>query len=191
MKKFFIVMVMLIFLSICLAVNLETVNDSAMLVSSADSNDSALDINTTCWADTATWPEISQRANGLKVKFYAYDPNEPNDETFSYEFYVADYGSSAEKVAAGDANVGDAHLSHNPVTLAELNSGSADPNYCWVDTLGTITSDWKKAPQTQNNDGLNDVASFIFHRESGRKAWCRIYDRSSPYLVVYCIVYYY
>jgi hypothetical protein len=75
------------------------------------------------------------------------------------------------------------------VTVVELNSGAVDPNYCWVDTLGTITSDWKTTVAPQNDGGADDVSSFIFDRQCARKIYCRVYSRSNAYLKVWCVAY--
>lgn len=171
------------------AEELETVQPTAMLVAYADANSVALDVNTTSWATAKNWPTISKKANGLKVMFYANNTASPDNQTFSYQLYVADYGASAQLVAAGTATVGKAQLSNNPISLADLNSGLTDPNTLWVDTLGTITSDWKTTVAPQNDAGADDVASFVFDRQSGRKVWCRIYGRSSATLNVSCIAY--
>ena len=178
--------------SICLADELQTGQDSAFLVNSADSNDSALGVDDTYWGALSSWPNIPSRANGLKVKFYVYDPCGPDNTTFNYIFYVADYGCNAEVVASGSATCGAAQLSHNPIDLSEFNSGAPSSIYCWVDTLGTITTDWKNGGiNSQNDGGADSVASFIFDRQSAKKAWCRIYDRSTSTMVVYCVAYYY
>jgi len=175
---------------------LETVQKGAWLISEADSNDTALDVNTASWSVCQDWrPDIPAWANGLKVMFYAQyvvvdevnDLNEPNDSTFSYQFYVADYGGNAQIVASGDATVGAMQLSHDPVTLTELNDGDAAFRYCWVDTLGAITTDWKGGVTAQNDALTNDCAAFIFDRQSAKKAWCRIYSRSNANLKIYCI----
>jgi len=186
--KLFLIMVFLC--GLCMADELETIQNSAMLVSSADSNDSALGVDGTSWVVAKTWKNITGYANNMKVKFYVYDPCGPNDATFDYQFYVADYGCNAELVADGNVVCGAAQMSHNPVDLAEINSGVVDPNYCWVDTLD-VTEDWKGEISTQNNGGLNGVASFIFYRQCAKKAWCRIYSRSTATMIVYCVAYYY
>ena len=193
-KIFLITILVLCLISVSKGDELETVQPTAQLISSASSDASALDVNQTSWAAVSSWEDLSDKANGLKVKFYVYDTNTngPNDTTFSYEFYVADYGCNAEKVAAGTAICGAAQLSHDPVSIGtELNSGDPNSLYCWVDTLGTITTDWAPGVTSQNDGGLNDVASFIFDRESAKKAWCRIYSRSRATMTVYCVIYYY
>lgn len=170
------------------AEELETSQKTAFLVTYADSNATALDIDTSSWSVCEGWVDIPDWANGLKVMFYAYDPNDPNDDTLSYEFYVADYGGNAQKVASGSATVGKSQLSHDPVSLSELNSGAVDPNYCWIDTLGTVTTDWKGGVSTQNDGGANDCSAFIFDRQNAKKAYCRIYGLSD-YLNVWCVAY--
>ena len=169
----------------------DVVQSGPILIESADSNATALDVNQTSWGAAKDWVEISERASNLSVKFYVYDPCGPNDATFSYEFYVADYGCNAAKVAAGDATCGALQLSRNPVTLDELNDGDPNSLYCWVDTLGTVTADWASTVYTQNDGGLNDISAFIFNCENAKTAWCRIYDRSSATMVVYCVSYYF
>lgn len=169
--------------------DLTTVQPTALLIASADSNVAALDVNQTSWTATAEWPEISSYMNVMKIKWYVYDPCGPNDTTFSYEFHVADYGCNTELVAYGTATTGAAQLSHNPTTLAELNSGDPNTLYCWADTLGTPTDDWAPTIKTQNDGGLDGVASLLFDRESGKRAWCRIYGMSSTTMTVYCVAY--
>ena len=170
---------------------LETVNKTAFLIASADGNDADLDANQTSWGATAAWPEVTTKANYLKVKFYSYDSAGPNDKTFSYEFYLADYGCNAELVASGSATVGGAQLSHNPVSLAEFNDGDPNSLYLWVDTLGTITSDWATTIYPQNESTSDEPASFLFDRQGGKRAWCRIYNLTSATMTVYCVGYYY
>lgn len=191
MKNVWLTTVMVIMVvSAGYANELETAQYGPILVATADSNAAALSVSTSSWAVCKNWVDVPRSANGLEVMFYAYSPTGPNNLTFSYEFYVAKYGCNAQKVAAGTATVGASQISHNPVTLRQLNSGAVDPNYCWVDTLGTITTDWKDGGvKSQNDGGADDVASFIFDRQSARKTWCRIYNRSSATMVVYCIAY--
>lgn len=194
MKKL-IVLVILLVSGFVYAEQLETPHYTPFLVHSADSNDAALTPDTSSWATCRLWTDIPSWANGLKVCFYAYDPNDPNGETFSYEFYVADYGGNAQLVASGSATIGGSKLSHDPINpSATWNSGAIDPNRAWVDTLGTITSKWYTNSSgtasivRQNYTGLNDTASFIFDRQSGYKAWCRIYGLSA-YTKVYCLAF--
>lgn len=171
-----------------------TVQETAFLVATADSNATALAVTTKSWAavDTTTWPEIPQKANYVKVKFYVYYPTTgPNDLTFNYQLYIADYGCNAEIAASGSATCGAAQMSHNPISLVQLNSGAVDPNRCWVDTLGAITSDLANAVNSQNDGGANEVASFILDRQSAKRIWCRIYDRNRTAMVVYCVAYYF
>jgi len=192
--KIFLTILILFLASVSWADELETVQPPAKLIKTSNSNDAALGVDGTSWAVASGWPLLSVKSNALKVKFYVYDSNTsgPNDTTFSYEFYVADYGCNAEKVAAGSATCGAAQLSHDPANpLAELNSGDPNSLYCWVDTLGTITTDWASLLLKQNDGGLNDVASFIFDRQTAKKAWCRIYNRSRSTMTVYCVIYYY
>jgi hypothetical protein len=185
-----VILSLILLCSMCtFADELQTPQNAPILVAYADANAAALTVSTSSWSVTKNWPIIPSTANGVKICFYAYDPNNPDGETFSYDLYVADYGCNAQKVASGTATIGKAQLSHNPVTVVELNSGAVDPNYCWVDTLGTITSDWKTTVAPQNDGGVNDVASFIFDRQCARKIYCRIYSRSNAYLKVWCVAY--
>ena len=189
MKKYILIMFLMLFVGVSFADELSTAQMTAILVNEADSNDSAFDVNTVSWSVAKLWPEISSRFNGIKVVFYAYDPNDPNDETFSYDLRVADYGCNAQATASGTATVGGSQMSHNPISLAELNGGAVDPNYCYVDTLGAITSTWGSSITPQNYGGANDIASFRFDRQSAKTIWCRIYSRSNEDLIVYCIIY--
>jgi hypothetical protein len=168
-----------------------TVQETAFLVAVADANAAALTVLTTSWAATAAWPEIPQKANCVKVKFYVYDPCGPDDKTFTYQLYIADYGCNAEIAASGSATCGKAEMSHNPITLGLLNSGAISTSYRWVDTLGTITSDLANAIYPQNDGGADEVASFIFDRQSAKKIWCRLYGRATTTMVVYCVAYYF
>ena len=168
---------------------LETPQMTAILINEADSNDTALAVGTSSWAVTKGWTLIPEKFNGVKVMFYAYDVADPDGETFSYQLYVADYGGNAQIVGYGTGTVGKSQLSHNPVSLAELNSGSVDPNYCWVDTLGAVTDDWASDITTQNDGGADGCAALIFDRQSARTIWCRIYSRSISTLTIYCIAY--
>lgn len=192
MKRFYVFLLIVFLSAFAWADELETLQYTAKLISTADTNAVALDVNTSSWAVCQNWVGIPSKFNGLKVMFYAYGDGvgggDPNNKTFSYQFYVADYGGAAQLVASGTATVGAMQLSHNPISLAELNSGSVDPNYCWIDTLGAITTDWKSGVSTQNDGGTNDAASFIFDRESAKVAWCRIYDITNL-TTVYCIAY--
>jgi hypothetical protein len=187
------IIMLFLFCGILRADTAETVQPTAFLVNYADSNAAALDFNETSWSVAEEWTEISSQAKYLKVKFYVKDTSDPNERTFSYQFYVADKGCNAEIVASGDANCGAAQMSHDPVTMSELNSGDVDPNYCWVDTLGTITTDWEDGDvDAINDDGANSVASFEFNRLSAKTAYCRIYNMSSSAtMTVYCVAYYY
>lgn len=194
MKKLLTFLIFLLMTTNCLANIQETPQVTAQLVNSADSNDAALDVNETSWAATSTWAEISSIGYTYKIKFYVYDTNAsgPNDVTFSYQYYVADYYCNAEIVAEGTATCGAAQLSHNPVSGAQLNSGDPNSSYCWVDTLGTPTEDWASGHfTTQNDDGGNSVATILVNRQSGKKHWCRIYNRSRSTMTVYCVAYYY
>jgi len=186
MKKIAILIILLL-TGLTYAGDLTTVQPTAMLIASADSNAAALDVNQTSWAATAAWPNVSASSNVLKIKWYVYDPCGPNDATFSYQMYVADYGCNAELIAYGTATTGAAQLSHNPIKLTELNSGDPNSLFCWVDTLGAVTDDWGPTVKTQNDGGLNGVASLLFDRESAKRAWCRIYNRSSATMTVYCV----
>lgn len=187
-KMKYLICVLLMLASVAFAEPVETPQNTAYSITIADSNATALTPDTSSWAVCKSWVRIPAWSNGVKVQFYAYDPNDPNGETFSYELYVADFGGNAQKVAAGTGTVGGSKLSHNPISMAELNSGSIDPNYAWVDTLGTITTDWMGGVTAQNDGGLNDVSSFIFDRQSARTIYCRIYGLSA-YLKIYCIAY--
>jgi hypothetical protein len=187
--KTIILMIVLMFAAIVVAEPLDTVQYTGFLVKSSDSNDTALAPNTSSWAVCKLWPKIPEYANGIKIKFYIYEPNDPNNLTFSYQLYVADHGGNAQIVGYGDATVGGSKISHNPISLKTLNSGAIDPNYAWVDTLGTITTDWAGGITAQNDGGLNGESSFIFDKQSGRHIWCRIYGRSSAYMKVYCIAF--
>lgn len=203
---------LLILLMFCLSANaeiLETQSKSCMLVAVADSNATALDINQTSWdwiishdsdGETGThgWPKYTMASNFPKVKFYVYDPSGPNDVTFDYIYYQAEYGCNAEIVASGSATCGAAQLSHNPVIVDDvniakgyLNAGEPNEYYCWVDTFGTITSDINTffSPKASNDNGLNGVASFTYDRQSAQRAWCCIYNRSSATCVVYCVAF--
>jgi hypothetical protein len=193
----YIITLMLILCGMVYAQPTETPQYTGFLVHSADSNDTALDPNTNSWYVCKSWVKIPEWANGLKVKFYAYDPNDPNGETFSYQLYVCDYGSNAELVASGSGTVGGSKLSYDPINLKPYHDGVTDPNYtlgaidtdyAWVDTLGTITTDWFGGVSAQNDGGLNDCSSFIFDRQSARHIYCRIYGLSA-YLKIYCIAY--
>lgn len=168
---------------------LETVQMTPIKVTYADANAAALDVNTNSWAVTKDWVDIPVTFNGMKVMFYVYDPCGPNNATFSYSFYVTEKYCNAQKVADANATCGALQLSHDPISGAELNSGAVDPNYCWVDTVDTITTDWKGGVTAQNDGGLNDVFSMIFDRQSALKVWCRIYNRSSATMEVRCIAY--
>ena len=193
MKKYIFLLILLVFVLPARAVELETARDTAFLVNSADSNSAALDVNETSWAAASDWADIGGRANRLKVKFYVYDPCGPNDSTFSYVFYVADHGCNAEPVCSDDVTCGAAQLSHEPTSATtELNGGDPNSLYCWVDTMSdTPTNDWPTGVEAQNNGGVNTIASVLFDAGSAKKAWCRIYDRSSGTMVVYCVAYYY
>ena len=198
MKKVVMVLItmLMFFVSTSYAEELETTQMTPIVLAAVEANDTALDINTTSWAYAKNWTEIPEKFNALKVMFYATEPNDPNGETldpngctFNYAVYVADYGCSGQIVASGSSTVGGMQLSHNPITLAELNSGSTDPNSCWVDTLGTVTTDWKTGVSTQNDGGSDGMASLIFDRESGKTVKCIITARSTSYLHVWCIAY--
>lgn len=193
---------LLLFLVICLIAIpfvsgffTNVVNDAPFLINSADSNDAALTVSTTNWDDLSSWANISQRGGNLKVMFYVTDEtSSPDNSTFKYIFYVADSLCNAQVVASGAATCGAAQLSRNPINNAALDTTAGDPNEQnrWVDTLGTITTDWKDSDiDAQNDDGADSVAAFIFDRQSGKKAWCRIYERSSSTMTVNCIATYY
>lgn len=188
MKYKFILLVLLAITAGSYATNIETPSYSPTLLNYADANDSALDPNNTYWDAVDEWESVLMYQNYLKIQFYAYDPNDPNDETFSYEVWVADRYCNAQKVCSGDATVGGAKLSVNPITSVQLNSGAIDPNYAYVDTLGAVTTEWIQVYR-QNYGGDDNVSSLIFDRQTGLVAWVRIYDRSNAYLEVYAIAY--
>ena len=195
MKKIVAILLFILFLTvvhIAYCDELETARDTCFLVTYADADAAA--VSDTSWNVAKHWPEISKRSNRLKVKFYAYNTTSPANATFNYIFYVADRGCNAEIAASGSATVGAATLSCNPVNFDDINDVTGDPNtlWCWVDTLGTITTDWKDSDvKAQNDGGADSVASFIFDPQSGARAYCRIYDRSSATLKVWCVAYYY
>jgi type II secretory pathway pseudopilin PulG len=199
MKKVFLIAILVIlaaFLVPAYADSSNTIQPTAQLVNEADANDAAVDVNNATWGAivTANWPEILQSAYTLKIKFYVYDSATagPNDTTFSYQFYLADYGCSGELVASGTATCGATQLSHSPVSITTLNGGDPNTSYCWVDTLGTVTQDWATGHvATQNDGGADNVASLLINRESAKRMWCRIYDRSSSTMTVYCVAYFY
>lgn len=191
MKKLILFIILISGVAYCSSSSFETPQYGPILVNHADSNDTALTPDTSSWAVCKEWTNIPPWANGLKVQFYGYDPNDPNDDTFSYQFYVADYYGNAQMVCYGNATVGGSKMTVNPIYPAvNLNAGAIDPNYAWVDTV-TKTTDWMDGSGVtlQNNGGLNDVSSLIFDRQTAIKMWCRIYARSDSYLEVYCIVY--
>lgn len=207
--KIALAVVLLVFAITVKAEVLETESKTCMLVSVAEANGAALDVNQTSWdwvishgtdGNTSThgWPRYSMRSSLPKVKFYVYDPCGPNNTTFDYIFYQADNGCNAEIVASGSATCGAAQLSHNPVTVDDtntaagwLNSGEPNTLYCWVDTLGTITSDLDNFfdPKPSNDGGLNGVASFTYDRQSAERCYCVIYNRSSATMQVFCVVF--
>lgn len=196
MEKYILIMLSMFFVNTSFSVEISTPQMTATLVTAVEANDTALDANTTSWAYAKSWTEIPQDWSTLKVMFYATEPNDPNGETldpndctFDYKFYIADYGNSGQLVADGNAVVGFMRLSHNPLSLVELNGGAGDPNTCWIDTLGTITEDWNGTIAGQNDGGSNDAASIIIGRESGKTATCIITGMSSTKLHVYCIAY--
>ena len=192
MKKYVLWIIILAFCSIGFADKVEVAQPTPFLVAS-DSNAAALDTNCP-WGTAATWSEIPSGATHLKIKFYVYDTIGANDSNFLYQLYVADYGSGAEKVCSGLATCGAAQLSHNPVSLAALTL--TDANTCWVDTLGTVTTDWNVGSQTagvttQNDGGSDGIASLIFNRQSAKRIWCRMYTPSTTTMTMYCIAYWY
>lgn len=207
--KMFSLIALLVFAFPLKAEVLETESKTCMLVSVAEANGTALDVNQTSWGwvithgtsgstSTHGWPKYSERMNRPKVKFYVYDPCGPNDVTFDYIYYQADNGCNAELVASGSATCGAAQLSHNPVTVDDantisgwLNSGEPNTLYCWVDTFGTITSDLYSyfAPKASNDGGLNGVASFTYDRQTAERCYCVIYNRSSATMTVYVVAF--
>ena len=195
MKKL-VILIALMIACIAVAEPLESNQPTAFMVSYTDTNDTAFDVNTLSWAVCKDWKDISLKANGMKVMFYCQytpldvnDANDPNDTTFDYTFYVSDYGGAAQKVASGSATCGALQLSHNPISIeTELNSGDPSSNWCWVDTLGTLTSEWKVAPTLQNEGGNNDAASFIFDRQTAKKAKC-VFTGIDAQITVHCVSY--
>jgi hypothetical protein len=173
------------------AQKLGTIQDSAKLVTAVDANDTPLDVNTVGWYYAQSGTPIPANFNGLKVMLYTYDPNDANDATFKYKFYVAGEFGSWEPVADGNATVGYSQLSHNPVTGTAFQASELpDPNYLWVDTLDeTIVTKWMGGVTPQNYTGLNVPAAFIFDRQNACRMKCIITDRSSAFLSVWCVAY--
>lgn len=194
----------LLMAGITAADTLETVQPSPFLIVVSTADDAALDANDTSWKTAFTWPEIPKGANSLKIAFYAYDSEDGNttadSNTFNAQIYIADFGGSGQLVCDTNATIGKMQLSHSPITsgnlltygFASINT-SGDPNseYTWVDTLSTPATAWKGSVTAQNGAGTDDMASLIFDRQSGKRIWCRIYGRSSSYLTIWCIGWYY
>jgi len=196
MKKILFLILVLIMAGSARADEIYTPQMTAVLISAVEANDTALDVNTASWAYAKSWTQIPATWSTLKVMFYATEPNDPNGEslttdgeTFSFKFYIADYGNNGQVVADCNATVGAMLLSHNPITLAELASGSGDPNTNWVDTISTPVEAWNGTVAAQNNAGEDGAASLVIGRESGKTAKCIITNRSSGYLHVNCIAY--
>ena len=194
MKKYVMILMLMFLVSATYAVEVDTPQNTAMLITAVEANDTALDVNTTSWAYAKNWTAIPQTWSNLKVMFFATEPNatgvnqDPDACTFKYKIYIADYGNSGQLIVDGNAVVGKMHLSHNPVSLVELNGGAISTEYCWVDTLD-VTDDWNGTTAGQNDAGADDAASIIIGRESGKTIECIITARSTDDLHVWCIAY--
>jgi len=162
---------------------------TAFAVYTATGNITALADSTSSWAVCKDWVDIPATAEYVKVCFYGYgDGNgtgDPCDASFNFTLYVADYGSGAQIIADANATIGAQQLSHNPVTLTELHSGDPNENYCWADTIGTLTEDWPGTPAGYNDGGYDGLA---FERGSAKKIWCG-FDTLASLTQVWCVAY--
>jgi len=191
MKKYVLLLTLMFFLysGSAIGAGLDTAQATAILIKMADANETAADVNSTSWGYAKDWVEIPSTFSMVKVMFYVYDPNDPTDEGFDYQLYVADYGCSGQLVADANATVGLMQLSHDPINLVDVNSVTILDTYRWADKFGTITEDWMGTIYTQNSGGANGAAALIFDRESGKTINCLINGMTNAYMRVYCIAY--
>lgn len=162
-----------------------TVQRRAAVVATVTADATALDVNTSSWADCKTlFIPIPPEWNIVNLSFYGWGDGtgggDPNNATFSYDVHLCDvYGGTITISTANSGVVGAQQLSHNPDTGDELYSGAVDPNYCWADTIteGTVKGDWGLA--YFDYEGSNGKAEMSFDRRSAYGIYVRIYNMTS------------
>lgn len=174
---------------------LSTVQQSSKLVATVTSDASALAVDGMTWTDCKSlFVDIPYQWNAVSFSFYGYGDGDgdgdPNDTTFSYDVYFCDYYGGVECASsANTGTIGGQQLSHNPVTGAELNSGSADSDYCWADDLNEGTLKWSKSFYYSDYESTNGRAKTKIDRQESCGVYVRIYDMTAQSVTsVTCII---
>lgn len=146
-----------------------TIQSGYVQINSVTADDTDLATTTSYWDSIDdTFIAISPWWNTVELTFYGYGDGvgdgSPDGATFTFMVYAARWYGGAKKVYEGVGTVGAQQMSVNPVTEASLNSGAADSDYCWVDTIDPNGNgdEWISDIQLSGNAGNDGIATASF-----------------------------
>jgi hypothetical protein len=159
-------------------------------------DDTTPDPNGQTWtAALGSYHQLSSEYSTLSLSFYAYGDGtgdgDSNGGTFDANVYLVEPYGSWERVASITCAVGELELTHNPVTGAEINSGSIDPNesYKWVEGPFTDNlSDSDIWPTTVGLSGATNGIGRLNIDPLGAKGLIVLIDNMSGETRVYPVV---
>jgi hypothetical protein len=162
-------------------------------VSSADTTP---DPNGQTWqATVGSYCALDPSTDTLSLAFFCYGDGtgdgDANGGSFDANVYLVEPYGSWEQIASVTCAVGELELTHNPVSGAQINSGSLDPNqsYKWVEGAFTDNlSDTDIWPTTVNLSGASNTIGRLNIDKLGAAGIIVLIDNISSTTRVYPII---